>query len=82
MLIAVYVNAGNDKNGNPRRGWAIFGDSSRKFVDEGYDGPDALSRVYGDNIDDTYPALTVTPGQYQDLKRGKTAGTSKPRHRY
>jgi hypothetical protein len=45
METIIYVMAGNDVNGNPRRGWIIPGagpDRSDAFVDEGYAGRDAL----------------------------------------
>lgn len=47
MLIALYLCATNDRNGNPRRGWAILRPDGRwttflAYVDEGYSGRGAL----------------------------------------
>lgn len=68
--MAIYVEAGHDVNGNPRRGWAILhrmtGDLI-DFVDEGYKGSASLRRNYPEAVES--PRFTVTPGQYRDLRR-------------
>lgn len=40
------INAGNDRNGNPRRGWLLYDDAGVTvgFVDEGYSGTGELRR--------------------------------------
>jgi len=45
-MIAIKINAGNDKNGNPRRGWIVVDTSGtiERFVDESYEGKAALSQ--------------------------------------
>jgi hypothetical protein len=64
---AVYVNAGNDRNGNPRRGWIVIDvtDGGLAFVDEGYSGRSELRRLFPDAGE--VIALDVTPGAYRDL---------------
>jgi hypothetical protein len=68
--LAIHVDAGHDVNGNPRRGWLIIdtksGDSF-DFVTEGYRGTGALKMTYPDATQG--PRLTITPGEYRDLKR-------------
>lgn len=67
---AVYVNAGNDTNGNPRRGWVIMdGPNRRAFVDEGYEGKAALRKACPTSRGDDYNALAITLGQYRTLKK-------------
>ena len=69
---AVYVNAGNDRNGNPRRGWIIVeGGLHRAFVDEGYVGAAALRERYP-ALEAHGPALIITPGQWRHLRAGHT----------
>ncbi len=70
MLIGIYLNAGNDRNGNPRRGWAITDVESGDiidFVDEGYRGVGAFNRAYPD-VTATGRIMT-TPGEYREMKK-------------
>ncbi len=70
MLIGVKLNAGHDRNGNPRRGWAIVNSETGDlvdFVDEGYRGWKALKLAYPDAIPG--PEFPTTAGTYRDLKR-------------
>lgn len=70
--IAVKINAKNDANGNPRRGWIMYEANGRiaGFVDEGYQGRGALAdegfrfatEVSGEDI-------PVTPGFYRTMKK-------------
>lgn len=58
MYYAIKLNAGNDRNGNPRRGWLVYdaqptGDPEHPtrselvaWVEEGYAGIGALRKVY------------------------------------
>jgi hypothetical protein len=43
-MLAISINAGNTKNGNPRRGWIIANNEGEfvDFIDEGYQGLGAL----------------------------------------
>lgn len=69
MAIAIYVDAGHDKNGNPRRGWIITSETNGSFVDfvdEGYEGISALRRDYGHTP--ATRALPITPACYRELK--------------
>lgn len=87
-MIAVYIGTNNDTNGNPRRGWILFGEESGLFidpvgfVDEGYEGIAAL-RVHK-NVAST-PLIHVTPAEYRKWKKRrviKNRGrkrTSRPR---
>lgn len=69
LCIGVYVNAGNDNNGNPRRGWLVVdakGDTV-DFVDHEYAGRGALEKKYpgiGRSIE-----LTITPACYRALRK-------------
>ena len=83
--VLVYVNAGNDKNGNPRRGWihyVIHSDqdpaspttwtSFFRFYDEGYEGTGAIPK--GLRRTWAWGGLTsncihITPGQYRSFLR-------------
>jgi hypothetical protein len=65
------VNAGNDTNGNPRRGWVILSSETgelRDFVDEGYEGTGALDRKgYGAAPGDL--EIEVKPSVYREFRR-------------
>jgi hypothetical protein len=80
MALAIKINAGNDRNGNPRRGWIIAADSGAfiNFVDEGYAGVGALSDAGYINIPQTEP-IDVLPGTYRDALR--QSQFEKPRRR-
>jgi hypothetical protein len=50
MLSAIKINAKNDANGNPRRGWVILNTAEGytacvDFVDEGYEGSQAVVKA-------------------------------------
>lgn len=74
-MTLVYVNAGNDRNGNPRRGWIHYTAHGTivRFYNEGYDGRQAIPTRYIPTryrkFADGSPALRITPGQYRDLVR-------------
>lgn len=68
--LAVKVNAGNNINGNPRRGWATINPKTGEmvdFVDEGYRGDSALKLACPRCVEG--PVFKVTPGEYRDLKK-------------
>lgn len=69
-MIAIHVNAGNSKMGNPRRAYIVLdGAEIEAVVDEGYYGHGALEHAssrYKD-IPVMEIRLDVTPAQYRDL---------------
>ena len=70
MPIAIHINAGNDRNGNPKRGW-IIADSEGQFidfVDEGYAGAGALRTSAFSSAKPT-PTIDVQPAVYRDAMR-------------
>jgi hypothetical protein len=70
---AVKVNAGNDANGNPRRGWIILETRDGypvvdRFVDEGYLGARAVTAAgYPRELADA-PELEIAGREYRKLK--------------
>lgn len=72
MPLAIYIDAGHNRNGNPRRGWIIADDdgSFAAFVDEGYEGSAALRRAGLEHVPRTTTPLQVTPATYQRANRG------------
>jgi len=68
----IRLNAGNDKNGNPRRVFVVFDDKGEivKAVNEGYAGRAALTEA---GITEQWSGYTfmTTPGEYRDLIKGK-----------
>lgn len=71
-VIAIKVNAGNDRNGNPRRGWLVYSTKGSwfGFVDEGFEGRQALTSRFPAAVD-VVPTLATTPKQYKDLLKQK-----------
>ena len=67
----VRVQAKNDVNGNPRRGWIQFASDGSfvQFVDEGYQGRGAISTLVMEGEADTI-AITIEPKEYNRLKKG------------
>jgi len=86
-MLAVYIATTNDTNGNPRRGWIVFGErgSVKGFVDEGYLGSAALAEAGWGSIERTAQRINVTPGEFRAWKKTglkKNRGrkrTSRPR---
>ena len=82
--VLIYVEAVNDRNGNPRRGWVVTW-MDNLFVDEGYKGRDALytfvgmpwsdrsktqeRHVFDGSVNEIWMDITVS--QYNRLKRGE-----------
>jgi hypothetical protein len=67
MNIAMHLNAGHDRNGNPRRLWVVldvYGGINTVF-DEGYNGTGELYKNYP-NIT-IGPELDIIPAQYKAL---------------
>ena len=69
MPLAIHVDAGHSRNGNPRRGWIIAGDDGYvlDFVDEGLRGRLVLDGGPYDNVPRSMFTLEVTPSTYRDL---------------
>jgi hypothetical protein len=77
MLSAIKINAKNDANGNPRRGWVVLrteehgsGGSGSEIVDfvvEGYEGTGALDRAGYPRRIANCPELLVVPGEYREM---------------
>lgn len=67
MPIAIHINAGNDRNGNPKRGWIIANDDGEfiDFVDEGFQGQGALKTSAFSTAKPT-PTIDVVPAVYRD----------------
>jgi hypothetical protein len=65
-MLAIYIDAGNDRNGNPKRGWIITDRDGAftGFVDEGYGGIGILHQLYG-QIPSTQ-RIEVTKSVYND----------------
>jgi hypothetical protein len=68
MLIK--VNAQNDVNGNPRRGWIHLNAEGRflGFYPEGYDDGGEIMRELRKTESEAYPSLNITPKEYKRLK--------------
>ena len=74
MCYATKINAGNDNNGNPRRGWLVYAPTGRYlgFADEGYNGTYALQRFAeskGYAAANELATIPTTPGFYRECKR-------------
>lgn len=67
---AVKINAGNDTNGNPRRGWLLYDAAGAYlgFVDEGYDGRRALTSTASNVVE--LCSIPTTPKMYRDVLKG------------
>jgi hypothetical protein len=68
-MIAIKLNAGNDRNGNPRRVFVVIKEDGaiHEAIDEGYDGKAILFRRYPEIA---YPCeFKTTPGEYRELLR-------------
>ena len=68
MLIK--VNAPNETNGGPRRGWVHYGIDGRflGFYPEGYDDGGEILRELRINNYEGYPSINITPKEYKRLK--------------
>lgn len=68
-MIALYLDAGNDKNGNPRRGWLLVSSDGTfyDFVDEGYSGHSALRQQYPNVV--STERIPTTPAFYREARQ-------------
>jgi hypothetical protein len=69
-LMLIKVNAQNDTNGNPRRGWIHYAIDGRflGFYPEGYDDGGEILRGLRVNNCEGYPSINITPKEYKRLK--------------
>ena len=69
-MLAIYIAAKNDPNGNPQRGWLIADDEGNftDFVDEGYLGNAALKEAGYAGISGT-PRIQVSRSTYHEAYR-------------
>lgn len=77
-MLAIYINAGNTKNGNPRRGWIIANSDGEfiDFVDEGYEGTGALKTSAYSTAAPT-PAIMVEASVYKEAYAQAYGGVEK-----
>jgi hypothetical protein len=70
MPIAIHINAGRDRNGNPKRGWIIANSDGEfiDFVDEGFGGTGALRTSAFSQAKPT-PTIDVVPSVYRDAMK-------------
>lgn len=71
-LFGIRVNAGNDRSGNPQRGWIVMkltaGDLQRiEFVNEGFSGRKSLTNRHGDIP--TVGDFAIGATEYKALKK-------------
>lgn len=68
-ILYIKLNAGNDKNSNPRRVFIVFNEDGRilKAIDEEYRG-DKVKKDIGADIPFGGTFIT-TPGEYRDCLR-------------
>ncbi len=68
-MTAIKLNAGNDRNGNPRRVYVVFGSSGDVLsaIDEGYLGSEAVTILYPDLKGKPIPEFQTTPEEYRLL---------------
>lgn len=66
----VWVNAKNDRNGNPRRGWFVVSDQGGAvaFVNEGYSGS-AVLRKACPGVEGTAGQIMISPGEFRKLRK-------------
>jgi hypothetical protein len=71
--LALPLDAGHTHSGNPRRGWLILDSDGNTlaFVDEGYDGPAALRKLYPSIA--VGPTIVTNPKTYRTLLRAYPA---------
>lgn len=69
MYFAVKIEADNDRNGNPRRGWLVYDQTGTyaAFVDEGYRGEQALRAEFSNVTVLTH--VPTSASYYRTVKR-------------
>ncbi len=73
-VFAVKINAGNDRNGNPRRGWLVYTRDgvSLGFADEGYSGRQALTSLFPNAVE--LAVVPTTPKAYKTALSSRILG--------
>jgi hypothetical protein len=64
-MIAIHLNAGNDRNGNPRRLFLILNEKATivRAIDEGYEGTQALVPEFA-----SVPVSQQIPTTYKEYR--------------
>jgi len=67
---AVGIDAGQDTNGNPRRGWFVYSSvgTLEGFLEEGYNGAGFLQRTFP-GVVELINRMPVKPGYYRAAMR-------------
>jgi hypothetical protein len=78
-VIAVYLKASNDRNGNPQRGWKVYSKDGDwiGFVDEGYGGRGSLMTLFPKAVElgpIRIDARTYRESQSGRIRDGRRAG--------
>lgn len=71
-MIAIKLDAGNDRNGNRRRVFVVLDKDGeiRGIVDEGYKGTSALRDAFP-KVKNYPPVFATTPQEYRELLKLK-----------
>lgn len=77
-MLAIYIDAGRDRNGNPKRGWIITNERGEfvDFVDEGFAGSGALRVSPYANVPSTQ-SIKVEGSVYKDAYTQAYGGVSR-----
>lgn len=69
-MIALHLAAPNDRNGNPRRLFAVLDDQGRWYdmIEEGYEGEAALYRRHQKFL----ARVEISPSEYKRLRKIST----------
>ena len=66
----LHLNAGNDRNGNPRRLYVVMENGRIVAVfNEGYEGHGAIPAAYKRLYAHVGERIDITPAQYRELKK-------------
>ena len=65
MTLAIKIDAGNNTNGNPRRGWMLYDKDGYYlgFVDEGYTGREGIRNIR--HLTEGAVTIPTTPAFYR-----------------
>jgi len=74
-VLAVKINAGNNSNGNPRRGWFVYDREGyfQGFVDDGYAGYGGLRKLFP-NVIEVGTTIPTTPTAYREAMKKRVPG--------
>ena len=73
-VMAIKINAGHDRNGNPRRGWLVYTREGNYlgFIDEGYGGRRALTSLFPNAVELAH--IPLQPKTYREAMRDEILG--------